>query len=154
MELSSRNFQPSTSNRKFQAIFSSPNRYFTENSRWCPCCMAFQFMQLAYQIPTLFKVFLQDVIRGDTHQPFMNLVLLEKCDRRLFNRFKHSDHSLYRSLPRYKESSLRLCQEQYQCQTSNNTERFKSSFFNTLIFKYNLLYMIFRLLKTLIFLFF
>ena len=29
--------QPSSRNRKFQAIFASPNRYFTENSRWVPC---------------------------------------------------------------------------------------------------------------------
>ena len=36
MELSSRNFQPSSSKRKFQAKFASPNRYFTENSRWVP----------------------------------------------------------------------------------------------------------------------
>ena len=36
MERSSRNFQPSSSNRKFQAILASPNRYFTENSGWVP----------------------------------------------------------------------------------------------------------------------
>ena len=36
MERSSRNFQPSSSQRKFQAKFASPNRYFTENSRWVP----------------------------------------------------------------------------------------------------------------------
>ena len=36
MERSSRNFQPSSSYRKFQAIFASPNRYFRENSRWVP----------------------------------------------------------------------------------------------------------------------
>ena len=36
MERSSRNFQPFSSKRKFQAIFSSPNRYVTENSRWVP----------------------------------------------------------------------------------------------------------------------
>ena len=36
MERSSRNFQLSSSNRKFQAIFASPNRYFIENSRWVP----------------------------------------------------------------------------------------------------------------------
>ena len=36
MGLSSKSFQPSSSNRKFQAIFASPNkyRYFTENSAW------------------------------------------------------------------------------------------------------------------------
>ena len=34
MERSSRNFKPSLSYRKFQAIFASPIRYFTENSRW------------------------------------------------------------------------------------------------------------------------
>ena len=33
MKRSSRNSQPSSSNRKFQAIFASHNRYFTENSR-------------------------------------------------------------------------------------------------------------------------
>ena len=31
MERPSRNFQPSSSNRKLQAIFASANRYFTEN---------------------------------------------------------------------------------------------------------------------------
>ena len=35
-ERSSRNFQPSSSYRKFQAIFASPNRYFRKNSRWVP----------------------------------------------------------------------------------------------------------------------
>ena len=37
MERSSGNFQLLSDNRKFQAIFASPNRYFTENSRrWVP----------------------------------------------------------------------------------------------------------------------
>ena len=36
MERSSINFQSSSSNRKFQATFASPNGYFTENSRWMP----------------------------------------------------------------------------------------------------------------------
>ena len=37
MEHSSTNFQPSSTRRKFKAIFASPNRYFTtENSRWVP----------------------------------------------------------------------------------------------------------------------
>ena len=36
MERSFGNFQPSSSNKKFQAIFASLNRYFTENSRWVP----------------------------------------------------------------------------------------------------------------------
>ena len=40
MEKSSTNFQPSLSYRKFQAIFPSPNRYFTENSRWVPLVYA------------------------------------------------------------------------------------------------------------------
>ena len=35
MERSSRNFQPSSSNRKIQAIFASPNRYFVG----CPCSL-------------------------------------------------------------------------------------------------------------------
>ena len=29
-------FQPSSRKRKLQVIFASPNRYFTENSRWMP----------------------------------------------------------------------------------------------------------------------
>ena len=33
---SSRNFEPSSSNRKFDAAFASSNIYFTENSRWVP----------------------------------------------------------------------------------------------------------------------
>ena len=36
MERSYRNFLPSSSKRKFQATCASPNRYFTENSRWVP----------------------------------------------------------------------------------------------------------------------
>ena len=75
-----------------------------------------------------------------------------KFERRLFNRFKHSDHPLYSVLPRYKESSLHLSNST-SVRPHINTERFKSSFFNILIFKNNILYMIFRLLKTLIFLF-
>ena len=65
------------------------------------------------------------------------LVLLEKCDRRLFNKFKHSDHPLYSLFPRYKESSLRLTNST-SVRPHINTERFKSSFFNRLIYKYNL----------------
>ena len=36
MERSSRNFQSSSNDGKFQAIFASPNIYFTENARWVP----------------------------------------------------------------------------------------------------------------------
>ena len=36
MERPSRKIYPSSSNRKLQAIFASPNRYFTENSSWVP----------------------------------------------------------------------------------------------------------------------
>ena len=36
MERATRNFQPSSSYRKQQAIFASPNRYFTEYSLWVP----------------------------------------------------------------------------------------------------------------------
>ena len=45
MERPSRNFQPSSSNRKLQAIFASPNRYFTGNSRSVP-------------LPKLYDIFL------------------------------------------------------------------------------------------------
>ena len=34
MERSPRNILPYSSNRKFEATFASPNRYFTENSLW------------------------------------------------------------------------------------------------------------------------
>ena len=34
--------QLSSSNRKFQAIFASPNRYFTVNSRWVPLIRTYQ----------------------------------------------------------------------------------------------------------------
>ena len=111
--------------------------------------MAFQFTQLAYQISTLFKVFLPDVIRGDTHQPFMNLVLLEICDRRLYTvTTLCTAHFLG-----IKNHLCAFVRNSTSVRPHINTERFKSSFFNILIFKYNLLYMIFRLLKTLIFLF-
>ena len=36
MEWSYKNFQPLSSERKFQATTASPNRYFTGNSRWVP----------------------------------------------------------------------------------------------------------------------
>ena len=41
-------FQPSSSNRKFQAIFTSLNRYFKENSRWVP-------LKPVYIVETLIK---------------------------------------------------------------------------------------------------
>ena len=44
MERSSRSFQPSQAVRKFQAIFASPNRYFTENSRWVPLNLMVQLI--------------------------------------------------------------------------------------------------------------
>ena len=47
-------------------------------------------------------------MRRYTSVSYEILVLLEKYDRRLFNKFKHSDHPLYSLLPGYKESSLRL----------------------------------------------
>ena len=40
-ERSSRNFWPSSSYRIFQAIFASPNGYFTESSRWMPLYIVF-----------------------------------------------------------------------------------------------------------------
>ena len=40
MERSTRNFQPSSSNGNFYALFASPNRYFTENTRWVPLVVA------------------------------------------------------------------------------------------------------------------
>ena len=36
MERLSRNSQSSSNDGKFQAIFASPNIYFTENARWVP----------------------------------------------------------------------------------------------------------------------
>ena len=40
-----------SSNRKFQAIFASPNRYFTENSRWVP--LSYSAVTVASQGETL-----------------------------------------------------------------------------------------------------
>ena len=64
MERSSRNFQPSSSNRKFQAVFTSSNRHFTENSRWvllisrsssCPRMTIFSSAQCSEKIITVQK---------------------------------------------------------------------------------------------------
>ena len=40
MEQSSRNFSFPQAIRRFSALFASPSRYFTENSRWVPLIMA------------------------------------------------------------------------------------------------------------------
>ena len=64
--------------------------------------------------------------------------LLEKCDRKLFNKISSdSSHPLYPTLPQAKASSLRLRRRTSQL-PKINTERFKSSFFNRLSFRYNL----------------
>ena len=82
--------------------------------------------------------FLPNVIRGATHQSVIAsydiLVLLEKYDSRLFDKFKHSEHPLYSLLPRYKESSSRL-RDRTSVRPHINTKRLKGSFFNRLIFK-------------------
>ena len=62
--------------------------------------------------------------------------LLEKSDRRLFYNLKH-DHPLKSLLPRYKDYTENLRRKSI-VRPSINTERFKNSFFNRLIFKYNL----------------
>ena len=63
--------------------------------------------------------------------------LLEKCDRKLFNKISSdSSHPLYPMLPQAKASSLRLRRRTSQL-PKINTERFKSSFFNRLSFRYN-----------------
>ena len=55
--------------------------------------------------------------------------LLEKCDRKLFNKISSdSSHPLYPMLPQAKASSLRLRRSTSQL-PKRNTERFKSSFF-------------------------
>ena len=63
--------------------------------------------------------------------------LLEKSDRRIFSKIKDENHPLNPLIPRYKESSLRL-RNRSSIRPKINTERFKKSFFNRLIFKYNL----------------
>ena len=55
--------------------------------------------------------------------------LLEKSDCRIFPRLKTENHPLNPLIPRYKELSSG---------PKINTEGFKKSFFNRLIFKYNL----------------
>ena len=63
--------------------------------------------------------------------------LLEKSDRRLFYNLKRDDHPLKSLLPRYKDCIANLRRKSI-VRPSINTERFKDSFFNRLIFKYNL----------------
>ena len=63
--------------------------------------------------------------------------LLEKSDRRLFYNLKRDDHPLKSLLPRYKDCIVNLRRKSI-VRPSINTERFKDSFFNRLIFKYNL----------------
>ena len=63
--------------------------------------------------------------------------LLEKSDRRLFYNLKRDDHPLKSLLPRYKDCIVNLRRISV-VRPSINTERFKDSFFNRLIFKYNL----------------
>ena len=63
--------------------------------------------------------------------------LLEKSDRRIFSKIKDENHTLNPLIPRYKESSSRP-RNRSSIRPKINTERFKKSFFNRLIFKYNL----------------
>ena len=72
MERSSRNLQPSLSKRKFQVIFSSPNRYFTENSRWVPLIYRSKYrciaqgprtLQLIEKIRCIYAVLANKIIR-------------------------------------------------------------------------------------------
>ena len=64
--------------------------------------------------------------------------LLEKCDRKLFNKISSdSSRPLYPMLPQAKASSLRLRRSTSQL-PKINTERFKSSFLNRISFRYNL----------------
>ena len=63
--------------------------------------------------------------------------LLEKSDRRLFCSLKRDHHPLKSFLPRYKDHTVNLRRNSI-VRPCINTERFKDSFFNRLIFKYNL----------------
>ena len=60
--------------------------------------------------------------------------LLEKSDRHLFYNLKRDDHPLKSLLPRYKDCIVNLRRISV-VRPSINTERFKDSFFNRLIFK-------------------
>ena len=62
--------------------------------------------------------------------------LLEKSDRRVFSKIIKRRKPSF-DLPRYKESSSRL-RNRSSIRPKINTERFKKSLFNRLIFKYNL----------------
>ena len=75
--------------------------------------------------------------RRYTSVSFNIFELLENIDRRLFDKLKRSDHPLHSLLPRYKDSSARL-RNRSSIRPNINTERFKDSCFNRLIFKYKL----------------
>ena len=63
--------------------------------------------------------------------------LMSDDDRRLFYNLKRDDHPLISLLPRYKDCIANLRRKSI-VRPSINTECFKDSFFNRLIFKYNL----------------
>ena len=63
--------------------------------------------------------------------------LLEKSDIRLFYNLKRDDHPLKSLLPKYKDDTVNLRRKSI-VRPSINTERYKNSFFNRLIFEYNL----------------
>ena len=66
------------------------------------------------------------------------LKLLERSDRNIWRKIKNNDnHPLKHMLPIVKDSSRRL-RNKSSLWPKCNTERFKNSFFNRLIFKYNL----------------
>jgi hypothetical protein len=70
--------------------------------------------------------------------PLNIYTLLEKSDRTIFKKISNqSNHPLFNLMPTIKESSLRLRNKSSQL-PSINTERFKNSFLNRLIFKYKL----------------
>ena len=53
MERSSGNLKPSLSNRKFRTIFASPDRYFSEHSRWVR--LIYTSLVIVYYCASLFK---------------------------------------------------------------------------------------------------
>ena len=67
-----------------------------------------------------------------------NRFLFQKANySQLFYNLKRDDHPLKSLLPRYKDCIVNLRRISV-VRPSINTERFKDSFFNRLIFKYNL----------------
>ena len=80
---------------------------------------------------------MRDIINKKVKTQIIKNNILNKMKKIKKYNLKRDDHPLKSLLPRYKDCIVNLRRKSI-VRPSINTERFKDSFFNRLIFKYNL----------------